>query len=86
MPARRYNPGKYQTVDAAEVSRCGDLRRSHVEIDDEASRSLLAADAQRPEQSDQRQPNQAVNIFHQSRASPDLTSTCARLAGLSFRQ
>src|SRR5215831_21034867 len=28
----------------------------------------------RPEQSDQREPNQAANIFHQPRASPDSTS------------
>src|SRR6202022_3770952 len=34
----------------------------------------------RPEQSDQRQPNQAANIFHQPRASPDSTSLASRIA------
>jgi hypothetical protein len=33
----------------------------------------------RPEQSDQRQPNQAANIFHQPRASPDSTSLAIRI-------
>jgi hypothetical protein len=33
----------------------------------------------RPEQSDQRQPNQAANISHQPRASPDSTSLASRI-------
>ena len=33
----------------------------------------------RPEQSDQRQPNQAENISHQPRASPDSTSLASRI-------
>src|ERR1700737_4969461 len=33
----------------------------------------------RPEQSDQRQPNQAANISHQPRASPDSTSHASRI-------
>src|SRR5258706_10479172 len=33
----------------------------------------------RPEQSDQRQPDQAVNISHQPRASPDSTSLASRI-------
>src|SRR6266436_4545830 len=33
----------------------------------------------RPEQSDHRQPNQAVNISHQPRASPDSTSLASRI-------
>src|SRR5258705_2478362 len=33
----------------------------------------------RPEQSDQRQPNQAANIPHQPRASPDSTSLASRI-------
>ena len=33
----------------------------------------------RPEQSDHRQPNQAANISHQPRASPDSTSLASRI-------
>src|SRR5260370_42545212 len=33
----------------------------------------------RPEQSDQRKPNQAANISHQPRASPDSTSLASRI-------
>jgi hypothetical protein len=33
----------------------------------------------RPEQSDQRQANQAANISHQPRASPDSTSLTSRI-------
>src|SRR5260370_6018534 len=33
----------------------------------------------RPEQSDQRQPNQPANISHQPRASPDSTSLASRI-------
>src|SRR3977135_3638351 len=33
----------------------------------------------RSEQSDQRQPNQAANISHQPRASPDSTSLASRI-------
>src|SRR3984893_8845386 len=33
----------------------------------------------RPEQSDQRQPNQAANISHQSRASPNSTPLASRI-------
>src|ERR1700716_133891 len=33
----------------------------------------------RPEQSDQRQPNQAANISHQPGASPDSTSLASRI-------
>src|ERR1700737_872190 len=33
----------------------------------------------RPEQSDQRQPNQAANISHQPRASPNSTSLASRI-------
>src|SRR6202051_3794409 len=33
----------------------------------------------RPEQSDQRQANQAANISHQPRASPDSTSLASRI-------
>src|SRR5258708_20658878 len=33
----------------------------------------------RPEQSDQRQPNQAANISHQPRASPNLTPLASRI-------
>src|SRR5260370_34729077 len=33
----------------------------------------------RPEQSDQRQPNQAANISHQPRASPDSTALTSRI-------
>jgi hypothetical protein len=33
----------------------------------------------RPEQSDQREPNQAAKIFHQPRASPDSTSLASRI-------
>jgi hypothetical protein len=33
----------------------------------------------RPEQSDQRQPNQAANVTHQPRASPDSTSLASRI-------
>src|SRR5882672_4550304 len=33
----------------------------------------------RPEQSDQRQPNQAANISHQPRASPDSISLASRI-------
>src|SRR5258708_8900173 len=46
----------------------------------------------RPEQSDQRQANQAANISHQPRASPDSTSLASRIefptmtAGLLQRQ
>ncbi len=54
------------------ISRCGDLRRSTLLMT--KRQDLYLQRRSRPEHSDQRQPNQAENISHQSRASPDSTS------------
>jgi hypothetical protein len=49
------------------VSRCGDLRRGNVELMTKRQ-DLCLQRRSRPEQSDQRQPNQAATISHQPRA------------------
>src|SRR5437899_7985900 len=67
--ASRYNPANSRRSMLVKVSRCGDLRRQ----------DLCLQRRSRPEQSDQRQPNQAANISHQPRASPDSISLASRI-------
>src|ERR1700730_11833958 len=71
-------PGKYQTVDAGEGQS---LRRStpqHVELMTKRQ-DLCLQRRSRPEQSDHRQPDQAKNISHQPRASPNSTPLASRI-------
>src|SRR6266436_5611379 len=71
-------PGKYQTVDAGEAQSLRRFTSQHVELMTKRQ-DLCLQRRSRPEQSDQRQPNQAANIFHQPRASPDSTSLASRI-------
>src|SRR5216684_1229300 len=71
-------PGKHQTVDAAEGQSLRRFTSQHVELMTKRQ-DLCLQRRSRPEQSDQRQPNQAVNISHQPRASPDSTSLASRI-------
>jgi hypothetical protein len=71
-------PGKYQTVDAAEGQSLRRFTSQHVELMTKRQ-DLRLQRRSRPEQSDQRQPNQAANISHQPRASPDSTSLASRI-------
>src|SRR3979490_160802 len=71
-------PGKYQTVDAAEGQSLRRFTSQHVELMTKRQDLCLQRHL-RPEQSDQRQPNQAANISHQPGASPDSTSLASRL-------
>src|SRR6202162_3586686 len=66
-------PGKYQTVDAAEGKSLRRFTSQHVELVTKRQ-DLCLQRRSRPEQSDQRQPNQAANISHQPRVSPNSTS------------
>ena len=66
-------PGKYQTVDAAEGQSLRRFTSQHVELMTKRQ-DLCLQRRSRPEQSDQRQPNQTANIPHQPRASPNSTS------------
>jgi hypothetical protein len=71
-------PGKYQTVDAAEGQSLRRFTSQHVELMTKRQ-DLCLQRRSRPEQSDQRQPNQAANISHQPRASPNSTSLASRI-------
>jgi hypothetical protein len=71
-------PGKYQTVDAGEGSSLRRFTPQHVELMTKRQ-DLCLQRRSRPEQSDQRQANQAANISHQPRASPDSTSLASRI-------
>src|ERR1700722_18047795 len=70
--------GKYQTVDAAEGQSPRRFTSHHVELMTKRQ-DLCLQRRSRPEQSDQRQPNQAANISHQPRASPNSTSLASRI-------
>jgi hypothetical protein len=71
-------PGKYQTVDAGEAQSLRRFTSQHVEL--MTKRQILCLQRRsRPEQSDQRQPNQAANISHQPRASPNSTPLASRI-------
>src|ERR1700704_994707 len=71
-------PRKYQTVDAGEGESLRRFASQHVELMTKRQ-DLCLQRRSRPEQSDQRQPNQAANISHQPRASPDSTSLASRI-------
>src|SRR6202140_6021548 len=71
-------PGKYQTVDAAEGWSLRRFTSQHVELMTKRQ-DLYFQRCSRSEQSDQRQPNQAANISHQPRASPDSTPLASRI-------
>src|SRR5258708_17612769 len=71
-------PGKHQTVDAAEGQSLRRFTSQHVELMTKRH-DLYLQRRSRPEQSDQRQPNQAANISHQPRASPDSTALTSRI-------
>src|SRR5712671_5737453 len=71
-------PGKYQTIDAAEGQSLRRFTSQHVELMTKRQ-DLCLQRRSRPEQSDQRQPNQAATISHQPRASPDSTSLASRI-------
>src|SRR6266850_309563 len=71
-------PGKYQTVDAAEGYSLRRFTSQHVELMTKRQ-DLHLQRRSRSEQSDQRQPNQAANISHQPRASPDSTALTSRI-------
>src|SRR6266404_1393413 len=71
-------PGKYQTIDAAEGQSLRRFTSQHVELMTKRQ-DLCLQRRSRPEQSDQRQANQPANISHQPRASPDSTSLASRI-------
>src|ERR1700732_1414895 len=71
-------PGKYQTVDAAEAQSLRRFTPQHVELMTKRQ-DLCLQRRSRPEQSDQRQPNQAANISHQPRASPNSPPLASRI-------
>src|SRR3979490_716052 len=71
-------PGKYQTVDAAEGQSLRRFTSQHVELMTKRQ-DLRLQRRSRPEQSDQRQPNQPANISPQPRASLDSTSLASRI-------
>src|ERR1700736_2499792 len=71
-------PGKYQTVDAGEAQSLRRFTSQHVELMTKRQYLYLQRRS-RSEQSDQRQPNQAANISHQPRASPNSTPLTSRI-------
>jgi hypothetical protein len=71
-------PGKCQTVDAAEGYSLRRFTSQHVELMTKRQ-DLCLQRRSRPEQSGQRRPNQAANISHQPRASPNSTSLASRI-------
>src|ERR1700726_4211175 len=71
-------PGKYQTIDAGEGQSLRRFTSQHVELMTKRQ-NLCLQRRSRPEQSDQRQPNQAANISHQPRASPNSTPLASRI-------
>jgi hypothetical protein len=71
-------PGKYQTVDAGEAWSLRRFTSQHVELMTKRQ-DLGLQRRSRPEQSDQRQPDQAANISHQPRASPNSTPLASRI-------
>src|SRR3979411_2134774 len=72
------HPGKYETVDAAEGQSLRRFTSQHVELMTKRQ-DLCLQRRSRSEQSDQRQPNQAANISHQPRASPNSTALTSRI-------
>jgi hypothetical protein len=71
-------PGKYQTVDGGEGQ--SPRRFTPQDVDMTTKRQALCLQRRsRPEQSDQRQSNQAANISHLPRASRDSTSLVSRI-------
>src|SRR6202171_875063 len=71
-------PGKYKTVDAAEGQSRGRFTSQHGKVMTKR-KALYVQRRSRPKQTDQRHPNQAANISHQPRASPDSTSLASRI-------
>src|SRR5271154_6523066 len=71
-------PGKHQTVDAAEGQSLRRFTSQHVELMTKRQ-DLCLQRRSRSEQSDQRQPDHTANISHQPRASPDSTSLASRI-------
>src|SRR3984893_3511463 len=71
-------PGKYQTVDGGEGESLRRFTSHHVDLMTKRQ-DLCLQRRSRSEQSDQRQPNQAANISHQPRASPDPTALTNRI-------
>src|SRR6202048_2597944 len=71
-------PGKDPPVDAPEGQSLRRFTSQHVELMTKRQ-DLCLQRRSRPEQSDQRQPNQAANISHQPRASPNSTSLASRI-------
>src|ERR1700692_2098065 len=71
-------PRKYHPVDAAEGQSLRRFTSQHVELMTKRQ-DLCLQRRSRPEQSDQRQPNQAENLSHQPRASPNSTSLASRI-------
>src|SRR3981081_4270095 len=71
-------PGKYKTVDAAEGESLRRFTSQHVKLMTKRQ-DLYVQRRSRPKQTDQRQPDQAANISHQPRASPDSTSLASRI-------
>src|SRR3984893_970403 len=71
-------PGKYQTVDTGEAKSLRRFTAQHVELMTKRQ-DLYLQRRSRSEQSDQRQPNQAKNISHQPRASPNSTPLTSRI-------
>ena len=65
-------------VDAAEGQSLRRFTSQHVELMTKRQ-DLCLQRRSRPEQSDQRTPNQAANIPHQPRASPNSTSLASRI-------
>src|SRR3982074_3729358 len=77
--ANRYNPANTRRSMLVKVSRLRRFTSQHVELMTKRQ-DLCLQRRSRPEQSDQRQPNQAANISHQPRASPDSTSLVSRMS------
>src|ERR1700761_9250801 len=71
-------PGKYQTVDAGKGYSVRRFTSQNVKLMTKRQ-DLCLQRRSRPEQSDQRQPDQAANILHQSRASPNSTPLASRI-------
>src|SRR6202795_738144 len=71
-------PGKHQTVDAGEGWSLRRFTSQHVELMTKRQ-DLYFQRCSRSEQSDQRQPNQAANISHQPRVSPNSTALTSRI-------
>src|ERR1700757_5329963 len=71
-------PGKYQTLDACKGYSLRRFRSQNVKLMTRRQ-DLCLQRRSRPEQSDQCQPDQAANISHQPRASPNSTPLASRI-------